>query len=71
MKKEEKKTSVSEKLKATARKLIPIRRKPKEEKKDDGCGGVSDSLPRYTQSLSAIEKGYSLDDVFNRLKGRR
>ena len=44
---------------------------PKEEKKDDGCGGVSDSLPRYTQSLSAIEKGYSLDDAFNRLKGRR
>ena len=43
----------------------------KEEKKDDGCGGVSDSLPRYTQSLSAIEKGYSLDDAFNRLKGRR
>ena len=34
MKKEEKKTSVSEKLKATARKLIPIRRKPKEEKKE-------------------------------------
>lgn len=44
---------------------------PKEEKTDDGCGGVSDSLPRYTQSLSAIEKGYSLDDAFNRLKGRR
>ena len=34
MKKEEKKTSVAEKLKVTARKLIPIKRKPKEEKKD-------------------------------------
>lgn len=41
------------------------------KKEEDGCGGVSDSLPRYTQSLSAIEKGYSLDDAFNRLKGRR
>ena len=27
------------------------------------------SLPQYTQSLGAIEKGYSLDDVFARLKG--
>ena len=56
----------------------------KEEPKADGCGGgdkapeetpkVEDSapssLPQYTQSLGAIEKGYSLDDVFARLKGK-
>ena len=54
----------------------------KEEPNADGCGGgdkapdtpkVEDSapssLPQYTQSLGAIKKGYSLDDVFARLKG--
>jgi hypothetical protein len=47
--------------------------KPEEKEQEDGCHGVSDSasLPRYTQSLGAIEKGYSLDDAFNRLKGRK
>ena len=56
---------------------------PKEEKKEDGCGAkdeepekkekpaVADSLPRYTQTLASIEKGYSLDDAFAKLKGRR
>lgn len=56
---------------------------PKEEPKTDGCDEgdkspeetpkVEDSAPsslqQYTQSLGAIEKGYSLDDVFARLKG--
>lgn len=58
---------------------------PKEEKKEepktDGSGesgkapepkvedSAPSSLPQYTQSLGAIEKGYSLDDVFARLKG--
>lgn len=54
----------------------------KEESKADGCGegdkapdtpkvedSAPSSLPQYTQSLGAIEKGYSLDDVFARLKG--
>ena len=54
----------------------------KEEPKADGCGegdkapdtpkvedSAPSSLPQYTQSLGAIEKGYSLDDVFARLKG--
>jgi hypothetical protein len=41
------------------------------EKKEEVEAGVSDSLPRYTQTLGAIEKGYSLDDAFNKLKGRR
>ena len=54
----------------------------KEEPNADGCGegdkapdtpkvedSAPSSLPRYTQSLGAIEKGYSLDDVFARLKG--
>lgn len=54
----------------------------KEEPEADGCGegdkapdtpkvedSAPSSLPQYTQSLGAIEKGYSLDDVFARLKG--
>lgn len=54
----------------------------KEESNADGCGegdkapdtpkvedSAPSSLPQYTQSLGAIEKGYSLDDVFARLKG--
>lgn len=41
------------------------------EEVDDGCGKVSDSLPPYTQTLGAIEKGYSLDEAFNKLKTRR
>lgn len=54
----------------------------KEEPKTDGNGesgkapdtpkvedSAPSSLPQYTQSLGAIEKGYSLDDVFARLKG--
>ena len=36
MKKEEKKTSVAEKLKVTARKLIPTRKKPKEKEEKKG-----------------------------------
>ena len=39
--------------------------------KPAGVGDSMPSLPQYTQSLGAIEKGYSLDDAFNRLKGRR
>jgi hypothetical protein len=46
-----------------------------EEKKEDEkpVEGVSDSasLPQYTQSLSAVNAGYSLDDAFAKLKGRR
>ena len=44
-----------------------------EEKEEDEkpAEGVSDSLPQYTQSLSAVNAGYNLDDAFNRLKGRR
>ena len=46
-----------------------------EEKKEDEkpAEGVSDSasLPQYTQSLSAVNAGYSLDDAFAKLKGRR
>lgn len=45
-----------------------------EENKDEKpAEGVSDSasLPRYTQSLSAVNAGYSLDDAFAKLKGRR
>lgn len=55
----------------------------KDESNTNGCGEadkaaaeklkVEDSAPsslqQYTQSLGAIEKGYSLDDVFARLKG--
>ena len=54
----------------------------KEEPEADGCGegdkapdtpkvedSAPSSLPQYTQSLGTIEKGYSLDDVFARLKG--
>lgn len=45
-----------------------------EEKKDEEPKeGVSDSasLPQYTQTLSAVNAGYSLDDAFAKLKGRR
>ena len=44
-----------------------------EENKEDEekTEGVSDSLPQYTQSLSAVNAGYSLDDAFAKLKGRR
>lgn len=44
---------------------------------DGECGkeeedkGVCDSLPPYTQSLGAVEKSYSLEDAFERIKGRR
>ena len=55
----------------------------KDESNTNGCGeadkaaaektkvedSAHSSLPQYTQSLGAIEKGYSLDDVFARLKG--
>lgn len=55
----------------------------KDESNTNGCGEANkaadekpkvedsapSSLPQYTQSLGAIEKGYSLDDVFARLKG--
>lgn len=55
----------------------------KDESNTNGCGeadkaaaekskvedSATSSLPQYTQSLGAIEKGYSLDDVFARLKG--
>ena len=43
---------------------------PKKEE-DKPAEGVSDSLPQYTQSLSAVNAGYSLDDAFAKLKGRR
>lgn len=45
-----------------------VKDEAKEEVKEE-C--VSDSLPRYTQTLSSIEAGYSLDDAFAKLKGRR
>lgn len=46
--------------------------KPAEEpKSEEKTEGVSDSLPQYTQSLSAVNAGYSLDDAFAKLKGRR
>ena len=55
----------------------------KDESNTNGCGeadkaatekpkvedSAPSSLPQYTQSLGTVEKGYSLDDVFNRLKG--
>ena len=55
----------------------------KDESNTNGCGeadkaaaekpkvedSAPSSLPQYTQSLGTIEKGYSLDDVFARLKG--
>ena len=60
----------------------PKEKPKKEEPNADGCGkgdkapdtpkvedSAPSSLPQYTQSLGAIEKGYSLDDVFARLKG--
>ena len=40
-----------------------------EEKKPEE--GVGDSLPKYTQSLEAINSAYNLDDAFAKLKGRR
>ena len=39
--------------------------------KPAGIGDSMPSLPQYTQTLETINKGYNLDDVFNRLKGRR
>lgn len=42
-----------------------------EKKEDEAQEGVSDSLPQYTQTLSAVNAGYSLDDAFAKLKGRR
>lgn len=42
-----------------------------DEAKEEKAECVSDSLPQYTQTLSTIEKGYSLDDAFAKLKGRR
>ena len=55
---------------------------PAEPKKDEapaepavdkpaGVGDAMPSLPQYTQSLGAINSGYSLDDAFAKLKGRR
>lgn len=41
------------------------------EEKTEGVGDSMPSLPQYTQSLSAVNAGYNLDDAFNRLKGRR
>ena len=41
------------------------------EEDEKPAEGVSDSLPQYTQSLSAVNAGYSLDDAFAKLKGRR
>lgn len=55
----------------------------KDESNTNGCGeadkaaaekpkvedSAPSSLPQYTQSLGAIEKGYSLDDEFARIKG--
>ena len=61
----------------------PVAEQPKKEEPNaDGCGegdkapdtpkvedSAPSSLPQYTQSLGAIEKGYSLDDEFARIKG--
>jgi hypothetical protein len=41
------------------------------KEEDEKHEGVTDSLPQYTQSLSAVNAGYSLDDAFAQLKGRR
>lgn len=63
--------SIEEKLNGKQNEVVADEKK--EEVKDEGCK-VSDSAPslqQYTQSLSAIEKGYSLDDAFAKLKGRR
>lgn len=77
--------SMNKKLDAIigGKKEEPKEDQKKEEPKADGFGeggkapeetpkvedSAPSSLPQYTQSLGAIEKGYSLDDVFARLKG--
>ena len=77
--------SMNKKLDAVlgGKKEEPKEDQKKEEPKTDGFGeggkapeetpkvedSAPSSLPQYTQSLGAIEKGYSLDDVFARLKG--
>lgn len=63
-KKEEKEEEVKDGCDGAEKEIV-------EEKKEEVETGVADSLPRYTQSLGAIEKGYSLDDAFNKLAGRR
>lgn len=57
-----------EQPKETEEKTEVVEEKKEEEEKSEG---VSDSLPQYTQSLSAVNAGYSLDDAFAKLKGRR
>lgn len=41
------------------------------EKNDEGVKDSVPSLPPYTQSLGAVETGYSLEDAFAKLKNRR
>lgn len=57
-----------EQPKETEEKTEVIEEKKEDEDKPEG---VSDSLPQYTQTLSAVNAGYSLDDAFAKLKGRR
>ena len=57
-----------EQPKETEEKTEIVEEKKEDEEKPEG---VSDSLPQYTQSLSAVNAGYSLDDAFAKLKGRR
>lgn len=57
-----------EQPKETEEKTEIVEEKKEDEEKQEG---VSDSLPQYTQSLSAVNAGYSLDDAFAKLKGRR
>ena len=57
-----------EQPKETEEKTEVVEEKKEDEEKPEG---VSDSLPQYTQSLATVNAGYSLDDAFAKLKGRR
>lgn len=57
-----------EQPKETEEKTEIVEEKKEDEEKPEG---VSDSLPQYTQSLATVNAGYSLDDAFAKLKGRR
>lgn len=48
-----------------------VEEKKEEEKVEEKQEGVTDALPQYTQSLGAVQKGYTLDDMFAKLKGRK
>ena len=76
-------SKLADAIDAMNKKLDAILGEKKEEPKADGCGegdkapedtpkvedSAPSSLPQYTQSLGAIEKGYSLDEAFARLYG--